>query len=183
MDEQIEFLKWIAARLDATHIPYMLTGSMAVAVYATPRMTRDVDLVVELGVNDVDSVVSSFSDECYIEPEVVRDAVRLHGMFNIIHNTLIFKADFIVRKHEPYRLREFERRKQIEIEGSPIWIVSAEDLVLSKLVWARQSESEIQLRDVGVLIENVRSLDWAYMREWAEVLNVEELLQRVEADD
>ena len=47
VDEQLEFLKLIASRLDGAGTSYMLTGSIALAVCATPRMTRDVDVVVE----------------------------------------------------------------------------------------------------------------------------------------
>ena len=48
MDEQFEFVKQIAARLEAADIPYMMTGSMAMAIYSVPRMTRDIDLVIEI---------------------------------------------------------------------------------------------------------------------------------------
>lgn len=43
MDEQFEFLQLVVARLEAARIPYMLTGSLALAIYALPRMTRDID--------------------------------------------------------------------------------------------------------------------------------------------
>ncbi len=43
VDEQLEFVKQIASRLASAEINYMMTGSMAMAVYATPRMTRDID--------------------------------------------------------------------------------------------------------------------------------------------
>ncbi|MEE9151178.1 MAG: hypothetical protein V3U20_05005 [Thermoplasmata archaeon] len=48
MDDQLEFVKLIASRLDSVGIAYMMTGSMAMAVYSMPRMTRDIDLVIEL---------------------------------------------------------------------------------------------------------------------------------------
>jgi hypothetical protein len=47
MDEQLEFVKQIAERLATAGIEYMMTGSMAMAIYASPRMTRDVDVVVD----------------------------------------------------------------------------------------------------------------------------------------
>ncbi|HUG40393.1 MAG TPA: hypothetical protein VMM12_07905 [Longimicrobiales bacterium] len=53
-----------------------------------------------------------------------------------------------VRKHTPYRLHEFERRRAITVAGVRVWIVSKEDLMISKLDWARDSRSEVQLRDV-----------------------------------
>lgn len=62
MSEQLEFLKTIAARLDSAGIPYMITGSMAMALYARPRMTRDIDLVVECGATDAGALVRSNRD-------------------------------------------------------------------------------------------------------------------------
>ena len=57
MDEQLEFLKLIASRLDSVGILYMMTGSMAMAIYSIPRMTRDIDLVVEVEHVDVDTLL------------------------------------------------------------------------------------------------------------------------------
>jgi hypothetical protein len=60
----------------------------------------------------------------------------------------VIKVDFIVRKQNEYRVEEFSRRQTIEIEGTPVSIVAPEDLLLSKLVWAKDTGSEMQLRDV-----------------------------------
>ena len=57
MDEQLEFLKSIVSRLESAGIPYMLTGSKAMAIYAAPRMTRDLDLVIECGLGYVTRIV------------------------------------------------------------------------------------------------------------------------------
>jgi hypothetical protein len=120
MDEQLEFVKLIASRLDSVGIPYMMTGSMAMAIYSVPRMTRDIDLVVEVKPIDVDKIVSLFSKDCYIDRDSVRQAVDAHSMFNIIHNEWVVKADFIIRKDEEYRREEFARRQKVVIEDMTI---------------------------------------------------------------
>jgi hypothetical protein len=56
------------------------------------------------------------------------------------------------------------------------WIVSREDLILSKLVWAKDSSSEIQLRDVQALLAG--GADRTYLERWATELSVKELLHR-----
>lgn len=113
------------------------------AVYATPRMTRDVDVVVACTERDVETVVRLFERDCYVDRAAVAQATADRGMFTVIHNEWIIKADFIVRKDDPYRLTEFERRRFIEVEGTPVAVVAPEDLILSKLVWARDSGSEL----------------------------------------
>ena len=51
MESEADVLKLVASRLNAAGIPYMVSGSMALNFYATPRMTRDIDIVVEIQPN------------------------------------------------------------------------------------------------------------------------------------
>jgi hypothetical protein len=157
----------------------MMTGSMAMAIYSVPRMTRDVDLVVEIKPVDVDKIVDLFSEDCYIDRDSVRQAVDAHSMFNIIHNQWVVKADFIIRKDEEYRREEFARRQKVVIGDMTISVVSAEDLILSKLVWGKKSQSELQFLDVRQIVSAVSELDLKYMRKWAVVLGVDALLEKV----
>ncbi len=73
-------------------------------------------------------------------------------MFNAIHNESVLKVDFIVRKETAYRHIEFQRKRRIHFEDCEIWIVAPEDLILSKLEWAKENSSQIQLNDVKNLI-------------------------------
>jgi hypothetical protein len=102
-------------------------------------------------------------------------------MFNVIHKEWMAKADFIVRKNQEYRIVEFARRRKVSVEQVDVSIVSIEDLILSKLVWRRQSQSELQLTDVRQLIATNRELDWDYLRKWAKELGVEGGLAEAES--
>ncbi|OGT92142.1 MAG: hypothetical protein A2083_00490 [Gemmatimonadetes bacterium GWC2_71_9] len=172
MDEQLEFVRLIASRLEAAGIPYMLTGSVALAVYATPRLTRDVDVVIACGPSNAGSLVAAFQADSYVSAEAVAEALSSRGMFNIIHEAWVIKADFIVRKDDAYRLAEFERRRTVDLGGFTASFVAPEDLILSKLVWARTTGSEVQRRDVRELLAAVPDLDWDYLRAWAPRLGV-----------
>ncbi len=79
-------------------------------------------------------------------------SIAQRSLFNLIHNESVIKVDYIVRKQSEYRLAEFSRRQRIKIEDFATWIVSKEDLILSKLYWAKDSHSELQLRDVANLV-------------------------------
>ena len=179
MDEQLEFVKQIAQRLDAAGIDYMMTGSMAMAVYASPRMTRDVDLVVDVTEADIDALVRSFGADCYIDRDAVAEAVEARSMFNVIHNEWIIKADFIVRKVDSYRQLEFQRRREIDVEGTALYVVAPEDLILSKLLWAKETGSELQRRDVKDVILSGTSLDWQYLDSWSGQLGVDRQLREI----
>lgn len=157
----------------------MVTGSMASSLYARPRMTRDIDLVVELSLANVEQVITLFQEDCYLDRETIRQEILRHGMFNIIDNKTIVKADFIVRKDDEYRRMEFSRRRVINVEGLDVCVVSPEDLILSKLAWAKSSESEMQLGDIKQLIQSVKTLEIAYLTKWAHFLHVDKLLAKV----
>jgi hypothetical protein len=179
MNEQLEVLKLVAQRLEQAGMAYMISGSIALSYYAEPRLTRDIDLVVELRAGDAERFTDLFAADFYIDPEAIRDAIARSGMFNLIHYESVMKVDVIVRKDTPYRREEFLRRSAADVEGMTLWFVSAEDLLLSKLVWAEESRSEMQLQDVRNLITAVTTLDWAYIEHWAAELAVADLLREV----
>jgi hypothetical protein len=179
VSDELEILKSVTAKLDSAHIPYMITGSMAANYYATPRMTRDIDLVVELSEEDVSRVVGLFHNEYYIDSDMVRQAVQNQSMFNMIHNALVVKVDCVVRKNSEYRREEFARRRAITVTGQRMTIVAPEDLILSKLDWAKESRSQIQLDDVRNLLRSVEGLDAEYLSRWAERLGLAALYQQV----
>ncbi len=94
--------------------------------------------------------------------------------WNVLHMPSLLKIDLIRLKAGEYRRKEFDRRRQVDLAGIPVWIVTAEDLILSKLEWSRDSRSEQQRRDVRMLLGGV--LDRAYLDEWARRLDLVELL-------
>ncbi|MBI3636353.1 MAG: hypothetical protein HY216_09085 [Candidatus Rokubacteria bacterium] len=133
----------------------MLTGSMAVNYYGVPRMTRDIDLVIEVGAGDAHRLSSLFQEDFYIDPETVRRAIEERTMFNIIHIASVIK-------------------------GGDVAIVAPEDLVISKLDWARDTHSEIHLTDVRNVLASVPEIDRTYLASWIERLGLGLLYREVE---
>ncbi len=177
----LNIIKEVAKRLEDAGIAYMFTGSTGLNFYTIPRMTRDIDIVVELDYEDAEKVYGLFEKDFYIDMAMISDAIKRHGVFNIIHLESVFKVDFIIRKDSPYRLEEFKRRKKIVFEGMEIYIVAPEDLTLSKLFWIKETPSELQMRDVKSILQTVKGLDFAYLDKWAEHLGVKELYKQVRA--
>ena len=155
----------------------MVTGSIAMNYYAEPRMTRDIDVVMALEKADAVRLMNLFSEEYYIDQQAVGRAIAQRSIFNLIHHDSVIKVDGIVRKDEAYRQEEFARRQRVTIADFETWIVSLEDLILSKLYWARDSRSELQLRDVSNLLR--LNSDHNYLRSRAKMLGVEQLLQEL----
>jgi len=179
MNEELEVLKIVTQRLNEARIPYMISGSIAANYYTVPRMTRDIDIVIELKHSDIDRFTGLFEDDFYVNKEMILNEVSCEGMFNLIHNQYIIKIDFIMKKPSAYQQTAFSHRKEILIEGCTMWNISAEDLIISKLMWAKNSHSEVQLRDVRNLIETVIDLDTRYMDYWLGQLGLKRLYKEV----
>jgi hypothetical protein len=172
MTEELEVLTLVTGRLEDAGIPYMLTGSFAANYYAVPRMTRDIDLVLDLSAADVDRVCALFEREFYVDRDAVRAAVDDRGVFNLIHEAYVVKVDCIVRKDSEYRRTEFTRRRRGSVEGRELVVVAPEDLIISKLDWMRQSRSAMQLADVRNLLASVSDLDQRYLAHWIDRLDL-----------
>jgi hypothetical protein len=175
MSEELEVLKIVTSRLNKASIPYMVSGSMAANYYTMPRMTRDIDIVIKLVRTDIDKFVGLFQDDFYIDREMIKREVLQQGIFNLIHNRYIIKIDFIIMKSSAYQETAFSRKRDVLIKSSPMWFISPEDLIISKLNWAKDSHSEIQLKDVRNLIETVDGLDLKYIDNWITQLGLEQI--------
>ena len=172
MADLLDVLRIVTSRLDLAGVPYMVSGSLALGYYAQPRMTRDIDLVVELDHAGIKKIVAAFAADFYCDEDAVRRAVATRRLVNLVHLESAYKVDLIVRKDSEYRQVEFQRRRRRSLGGVDVWLVAPEDLLLSKLVWARESGSELQLRDAADLVASVPDLDWPYIFRWASTLGV-----------
>jgi hypothetical protein len=175
MQNELDVVRDVDEKLSQLGIAYMLTGSLAMNYYAEPRMTRDVDIVVALQSKDVEGLCRAFAADYYIDNEAVSRAITGRSLFNIINNRAFVKVDFIVRKDTEFRQVEFNRRRRVTMEAVSVWIVSKEDLIISKLYWAKDSHSEFQLRDIKNLLNSGYNAD--YLGSWTRKLELHELLK------
>jgi hypothetical protein len=170
-----ELLQNIVDILDDLSVPYMLTGSLAAAYYATPRATKDIDIVFEADQAGVDQLVKRLKAAgLYVDREAALDALRSRTQFNAIAPTTGWKIDFIVRKERPFSHVEFERRESASILGIEASLASLEDVLIAKLEWSSLGDSELQRRDVIELLERAGSrIDLVYVNRWIRELGLE----------
>jgi hypothetical protein len=121
MKTELDVLRDVTQRLESGGVAFMLTGSMAMNFYAQPRMTRDIDLVVQVTSNQTDLLVSLFEAEYYVDRLAIAKAIAQHSVFNLIHNETIIKFDCIVLKNQQYRQEEFARRQRITLGDFQTW--------------------------------------------------------------
>lgn len=178
MLSEIDILEDVSQKLMKAGIPFMVTGSMAMNYYAKPRMTRDIDIVLSIKKEDCERIHSLFDKDYYISKESVLESLQNRSMFNVIHNESIIKVDFILLKGDDYHLREFERRGRVKIGEFETYIVSKEDLIISKLHWVKDSHSDMQIRDVQNIVAT--GYDKAYVLSWLKKLDLESLFGQIQ---
>lgn len=176
----------VAAILDRLSIPYAITGGYAVSVWGRLRATFDIDVIVELSPvkgSELTQALKAISKTGYIDELVVKDAVERMGEFNFIHAESGIKVDFWVLAEDEYSEEKLARRIPKKIRGQKVYFVSPEDLILSKLLWQKESQSELQLRDIESILKIQKELKWGYLKKWAKahstLATLEKLRQKV----
>lgn len=152
----------------------MVVGSVASMVYGEPRMTHDLDVVIDILPADSVKLETLFPlEEFYCPPlEVLRSEIVHRGQFNLMHHESGLKIDLMIRKATAHSLEEFERRRQVPFwKGVEVFLASPEDIILKKLVFYREGGSEKHLKDIrGIVAET--PLDESYLQKWLETLGL-----------
>ncbi|MCB0728738.1 MAG: nucleotidyltransferase [Ignavibacteria bacterium] len=177
MTEELETLKRVVDKLEIGQFNYLLTGSMAMSFYSVPRMTRDSDIVIQLFENQISRFIELFEEEFYTDRYMLEDSLKNQIMFNIFDKKTFFKIDFILKTDDFYDNVKFDRKKKLKINGLDIYVISIEDLIISKLMWARDSFSEMQLTDIRELLKIGCDID--YVNEWVTKLDLKEIYIRI----
>ena len=169
-----EVLRRIADALDVVGIPFMLTGSFAAAYHGVPRATLDIDLVIDATESQLRTLVDRLGQaEQYVSLDAALEARVNQSLFNVIDPRSGWKVDLIIRKDRQFSREEFARRISLTFDDIQLSIASLEDVILSKLEWARLGGSVRQLEDVAALL-SVRApdLDMEYLYRWIPALDV-----------
>ena len=186
--EPIEVTLAVAAVLERLGIGYVVGGSLATSLHGVPRATLDVDIVADLRMSQVQDFVAALETDFFIDADMVRDAVRRRATFNILHLATMFKVDVFVAGSDELLASEMTRKQRVRIAEDPpveVFVATAEDMVLQKLLWYRAGGgvSDRQWGDVlGVIQTQGDRLDFGYLQLWAERKEIVELLKRALAE-
>lgn len=169
--------------LESSGLRYMITGSLASGYHGEYRATHDIDVVIDVDAGELDRLLNRLhATGMYVDDDAARVALVERGQFNAIVEDV--KVDFIIHKRDAFARSEFGRRRRGLLLGREASLVSAEDLILAKLLWAAQLDSERQLRDVAGMIDAAGStLDRAYVSAWADRLGVRDAWDRLLAQE
>ena len=182
--ESIRLALKVAEIFDALAVNYLIGGSVASSILGEPRATLDVDIVADLQISHVQPLIALMTGEFYIDEMMITEAINRKSSFNVIHLDTMQKVDIFILSEQPLAQLEMQRRQQLVITQNPersAWVASAEDIILQKLIWYRLGNqvSDRQWRDVlGVMKVQAEQLDFNYLRDWAERLNLSNLMEQ-----
>lgn len=166
------FLTYVIGVLERLDIPYMVVGGFAAILYGEPRLTIDVDIVADMRLHHLRPFVASFSlSEYYVSEEGIFDSLTRRYPFNVLQSTTGAKIDIVPLTPDLFTRAAFERRVRLpyDLAGHTAMFITAEDVILAKLIAHRKTESDKHLRDArGVLLMQWDSLDLAAIRRGAE---------------
>lgn len=170
-----EVFQRITAALDQAGIEYMLSGSFATAYHGTPRSTQDIDLVIAATPAQLRTFIENLSsDEYYVDLNAALEAHGRQSLFNVIDLATGWKIDLIFRKSRAFSQEEFRRRQLVDMADVSLFLASAEDVIISKLEWAKLGQSLRHIEDVaGILKLRWESLDRPYLEKWILELGLE----------
>ncbi len=170
----------LAGALNASGMPWMITGSTASAFYGEPRATQDIDIVIDPQPEQLGLLLLALKEGFYVSADEASDALRTRGMFNAIDLESGWKADIIVCPDGAFERNEVARRRPVRLFDVDVFVISPEGSVVSKLRWAAASGSERQLRDAASVLAGCSGeLDLDYIRREAESANVTDLLEKI----
>jgi hypothetical protein len=171
-------------RLNTCGSAYMVTGSVASIIYGEPRLTHDIDIVLELHSDQVPPFLKAFPEtQFYCPPqEVIQTEVgrETRGHFNLIHLDSGFKADIYPIGKDPLHRWAMQNRRLIEFRKIKVWVAAPEYVILRKLEYFQEGGSPKHLRDIEAMCRISQDIiDKSVLRSKASDLGLDSLLDRV----
>lgn len=180
--EQHEVFSFALRAVESLQLPYMVVGSVASISYGEPRMTLDMDVVIDITIVDVARFCAAFpQDEFYVSSRAVLDAIVHRSQFNVIHPSSGNKIDFMLPNNDAWGRQQIQgRRSRPILDGADAFVARPEDIIISKMLYYREGASDKHLRDItGMLKVSGDQIDRDYITCWATELEVLDIWQAI----
>jgi predicted nucleotidyltransferase len=155
-----KLLKRIANELNAHNIPYMVIGGQAVLLYGEPRLTKDIDITLGVGVsklNEINSIVEKLNLKILVDENFVQNTMVLLAM----DEKTGIRVDFIF-SFSLYEKLAIKRAPGIKFGNTIVKFASLEDLVIHKVIAGRA----IDIEDIRSIILKNPDYDAKYIKRW-----------------
>jgi predicted nucleotidyltransferase len=184
MKSVTETLHTLVSLLDQLSIEYAVMGGFAVRAHGVPRPTYDIDLTIVVERERLPELFNRLREDSYEVPEAYEkgwvDRIQDMPLLKLRRYIGSESLDVDLFLVETKFLRAvMKRRSQLDAEGKELWVVSAEDLILFKLLANRPRD----WGDIADVFYIQSSLDKDYLRGWASKLGVAEKIEKAIAEN
>jgi len=148
--------------LKRASIPYMVIGGQAVLLYGEPRLTRDIDITLGIGINElrkVKTVVNAIGLKILVKDE--KEFVEKTMVLPTIEKESNIRIDFIF-SFSPYERQAITRAKEVKLGRTSVRFASLEDVVIHKIVSGRPRD----LEDIKSILTKNPKYDSDYISTW-----------------
>ena len=156
-----DLLERIALTLGEAEIPYMVIGGQAVLLYGEPRLTRDIDITLGVGLERLDKVVAA-ARQVGLDPLVEPADFTVKTLVLPCEEPATkIRVDFIF-SFSPYERQAMQRTRSVRMGSAEVRFASPEDLIVHKVFAGRPRDME----DVKAVMLKNDDLDLGYIRHW-----------------
>ena len=155
----------------------MIVGAFATLAFGAKRTTDDIDLVIALALNDVLRFERAFPETEFYRPPreaLLTEIARTErGHFNLVHNPTVERADCYLLGRDPLQHWALRNRRRVELKGQECWVAPPEAVILKKLEFFREGESQKHVRDIKNILD-LMEVDRTFIEEHVERLGLRE---------
>lgn len=178
-----QLLLRIIDSLAETQIPYVIVGSFATNAYAIARSTQDADIVVNAAPGQIPALAKALSGDFIRDPQVQFETVTGTSKTVFTERETGFILELFQLSDDPHDQERFARRREFNIQGRPTWILSKEDVLITKLNWLLRANRTKDLLDVRNLLGvQADSIDWHYVESWCDRHGTRKLLEQIRSE-
>lgn len=172
----------VLAALEAAGIRSMVVGSLASNVHGIPRSTQDADFVIDSAPGGAERLAALLPPGLRLEPQTSFEAVTGTSRLLVTLPGQPFVCELFLLGDDPHDRERFARRVPLRLLGQPAHVASAEDMIVTKLRWARDAGRVKDREDVrNMLAVQGADLDWAYIDRWTTTHDTAGLLAEIRA--
>jgi hypothetical protein len=176
----VEFVTRVIDALEQLHVPYMAVGSFSVNVYANPRSTKDADFVVQFGDDTITQIMNELGSDFELDQQMSFETITATTRYKVRHRQTLFLIELFFLSDDPHDRQRFARRLKGDINGRPVYVPTAEDVIIQKLRWSRHGKRQKDVDDArNVLAVQAGRLDIPYMRGWCDEHGTREVLEQL----
>lgn len=154
----VNLTKEIVSALNNRNIQYALSGAIANVVWGIPRATQDIDILISVPQIQLPSLLEIFFSLGFKgdSKELILKAQKEY-FIRLAHHAVTLE---IFLPAIPYHHQVIKRRVKYDIEDTPAWFVSLEDLIILKLLFHRTKD----IADIkAILATQVHRVDKDYI--------------------